>query len=321
MEQNEKIYNVLRPRNMDEMYVTNKWIKIMRDMKPENIAGQAYLIYGNKGSGKTTFSRMIAKHIGCIEPTEINAANERRMEDMRALKERMSLTPLLDNYTVITIDEAGEITPGAQKMFLKELEDSPPHICIILCTTDIDKIIETIYDRCVKINLRKLEESDSPKFMKYINKIIDKRKKEYGSDSWIPAALEKMKSKIDEVTLTKLIDCTHGSIRDLINGMYSYAMTGELPSIIGEQSDVNDVIKETNKGNWQNVINLIYKLQIEDVLRIQKILARKSLYSIANTGNSKKAKLVDDFLKPFDPKIAREVLVSRLMILVTNWKQ
>ena len=133
--------------------------------------GHGYIFSGPRGTGKTTLARILAKALNCekgptVEPclacsscneiaagnsmdlTEIDAASNRRIDDIRELRENVRYRPVRDRYKVFIIDEAHQITSDAFNALLKTLEEPPEWVVFILCTTEPQQFPATIVSRC-----------------------------------------------------------------------------------------------------------------------------------------------------------------------------
>src|SRR2546425_11909913 len=140
----------------------------------------AYLFSGSRGTGKTSAARLLAKAINCtgrardsaepcnkcqscIEMTagsaldliEIDAASNRGIDEIRDLREKVNLAPALGPFKVYIIDEAHMLTEPAFNALLKTLEEPPPHVVFVLCTTDAQKIPLTVIGRCQQFVFRR----------------------------------------------------------------------------------------------------------------------------------------------------------------------
>jgi DNA polymerase III subunit gamma/tau len=141
----------------------------------------AYLFTGCRGTGKTSTARIFAKSLNCLscnEPSdepcgtcqscrsietsnsldvsEIDAASNNGVDDARALIERSSLTPVQGRYRIFILDEAHQLTTQSQNVLLKCVEEPPPHVVFILCTTEVHKVLPTIVSRCQVFRFRAL---------------------------------------------------------------------------------------------------------------------------------------------------------------------
>lgn len=144
---------------------------------------QSLLFAGPKGSGKTSAARIIAKAVNCLKPKngeacgkcencleiekgnsldiiEIDAASNRGIDDVRGLKENAYLSPIRLKKKIFIIDEVHMLTKEAFNALLKIIEEPPKNTLFILCTTDAQKIPETVLSRLLRVNFRKGNEED-----------------------------------------------------------------------------------------------------------------------------------------------------------------
>ena len=139
-----------------------------------------YIFAGQRGTGKTTVARILARCLNCVEgPTpapcgkcsscveiaqgnapdviEIDAASNRGINEMRELRENVRYRPSRDRYKIFIIDEAHQITNEAFNALLKTLEEPPEWAVFVLCTTEAHKIPATIASRCQQFNFRSVD--------------------------------------------------------------------------------------------------------------------------------------------------------------------
>ena len=132
---------------------------------------QAYLFAGPRGTGKTSLARILAKGLNCAQgPTpnpdktchacvaiangssldvvEMDAASQRGIDDIREIRERVVLQPAEGRYKVYILDEAHQLTDAAWNALLKLIEEPPPHLVFVFCTTDLAKVLPTVRSRC-----------------------------------------------------------------------------------------------------------------------------------------------------------------------------
>src|ERR1700681_4115368 len=155
----------------------------------------AYLFSGSRGTGKTSAARLLAKALNCtgrardsaepcnkcqscVEMTagsaldliEIDAASNRGIDEIRDLREKVNLAPALGPKKIYIIDEAHMLTEPAFNALLKTLEEPPPHVVFILCTTDAQKIPLTVIGRCQQFVFRRHSEEQIASRLTYIAK-------------------------------------------------------------------------------------------------------------------------------------------------------
>ena len=152
-----------------------------------------YIFAGQRGTGKTTVARILARCLNCIKgPTaqpcgecascleitagnspdviEIDAASNRGINEMRELRENVRYRPARDRYKVFIIDEAHQITNEAFNALLKTLEEPPEWAVFVLCTTEVHKIPNTIASRCQQFSFRSVQFDELIERLDYIAK-------------------------------------------------------------------------------------------------------------------------------------------------------
>jgi DNA polymerase-3 subunit gamma/tau len=192
-----------RPQLFREVVEQTHAISAIENAIKENRLGSAYLFYGPRGVGKTTIARILAKRVNCLNPQgvepcnqcescveilngssldviEIDAASNRRIEDIRDLRENVKFKPIIGKKKVYIIDEVHMLTKESFNALLKTLEEPPEHVLFILATTEINKIPETILSRCQIFTFRKVP---IVRLQKYLEEIAQKEKIQVEKDA------------------------------------------------------------------------------------------------------------------------------------------
>jgi len=155
----EELYNKYRPQNLDELYGNTVTIKALQ--KAIKNGSHTFLFSGPTGSGKTTTARIVASLVHCTEPHEINAANTRGIDDVRAILDDIQRgAGFLEESRVWIMDEAQQLTTDAANALLKVLEEPPEDLYFIICTTEPSKLLKTIRSRCVEFSFELLKDKD-----------------------------------------------------------------------------------------------------------------------------------------------------------------
>jgi len=168
------LYRKYRPKTFEEVIGQDHIVKILESSVETNKVSHAYLFVGSRGTGKTSVARIFAKEIGISENDlyEIDAASNRGIEDIRALRDGARVLPFDSKYKVYIIDEVHMLSKDAWGALLKTLEEPPKHVIFILATTEVHKVPETIVSRCQVFTFRKASDIASK------NMILDIAKKE-----------------------------------------------------------------------------------------------------------------------------------------------
>ncbi len=151
------LYRKYRPQKFSEVLGQDHIVKVLESsIKLGNIA-HAYIFSGTRGTGKTSIARIFAREIGTSsnDISEIDAASNTGVDDIRAINESVNTLPFESKYKVYILDEAHMLSKSAWNALLKTLEEPPKHVIFILATTEANKIPETIISRCQTFSFRK----------------------------------------------------------------------------------------------------------------------------------------------------------------------
>lgn len=185
------LYRKYRPRTFSDV-VGQPQVTIT--LKNELMAGRinhAYLFTGTRGTGKTSCAKILSKAVNCLNPkdgepcceceickgidsgeifdvVEMDAASNRRIDDIREISEKVTYTPERSKYRVFIIDEVHMLTTEAFNALLKTLEEPPAHVLFILATTEVHKLPATILSRCQRFDFHRINAQDMAARVKYV---------------------------------------------------------------------------------------------------------------------------------------------------------
>jgi len=151
------LYRKYRPKTFKEVLGQDHIVDVLESSVNTDKVSHAYLFMGSRGTGKTSVARIFAEQIGVTENDlyEIDAASNRGIEDIRALRDGVRVLPFDSKYKVYIIDEVHMLSKDAWGALLKTLEEPPKHVIFILATTELHKVPETIISRCQVFTFKK----------------------------------------------------------------------------------------------------------------------------------------------------------------------
>jgi DNA polymerase-3 subunit gamma/tau len=313
----QTLYRVYRPRTFDgdelvgQEHVTRTLKSAIRHAR----LAHAYLFCGPRGTGKTSTARLLAKAANCLNPDpdrrpcneceacrainagrtmdiiEIDAASNRGIDEIRALRDTVQLNPAQLRYRFYIIDECHQLTPPAWNAFLKTLEEPPPHAKFVLCTTEPEKLLDTVASRCQRFDFHRI----SVEAMTALMRAICAREGLLATDEALGAIARQ----------------ATGSMRDalsLLDTLAAYGTTGEgitletVHNVLGAGSNervlaIIDAIAANEVGAGIAAINAATEVGVEPgVLAGQIVSALRALlyaaYAVPGT-----RELVDDALR------------------------
>lgn len=215
----QALYRKYRPKTFDDIYGQEIIVQTLKNIIKNNKLTHAYLFIGPRGTGKTSIAKVFAKTINClnskngiscekceicignntnenVDIIEMDAASNNGVDEIREIKNHVTLMPTTSKYKVYIIDEVHMLTTGAFNALLKTLEEPPKHVIFILATTEPHKIPLTIVSRCQSFEFKPIPKAIIKERLKYICK--------------------QENIKIDENSLDLIAIDSNGGMRDAI---------------------------------------------------------------------------------------------------------
>ena len=185
------LYRKYRPQGFDDVVGQEPVVRTLKNAVSAGNVRQAYLFAGPRGTGKTSLARILAKALNCVQgPTpdpdgtchacqaiaagtsldvvEMDAASQRGIDDIREIRERVVLQPVEGRYKVYILDEAHQLTDAAFNALLKLIEEPPPHLVFVFCTTELQKMLPTVRSRCQTFVLSRPRLPELVRYLKHV---------------------------------------------------------------------------------------------------------------------------------------------------------
>ena len=253
----QAIYREFRPKDFTRVVGQSHIVEILKNQIKTGNLGHAYLFSGIRGTGKTSCAKIFARAVNCLNPkdgnpcnecenckmilndkalevVEMDAASNRRIDDIRELKEKVIYPPQIVKYKVYIIDEAHMITNEGFNALLKILEEPPKHLIFILATTEIDKLPDTIISRCQRFEFKRIHNLDIVENIKYI--------------------LNNLNVEVEENGINLISELSSGAMRDALSLLDQVVATGKEKITV---EDINECLGLVNLNKLFELSNSI----------------------------------------------------------------
>lgn len=278
------LYRQWRPQSFDALVGQKAVKKTLANALSSGRIAHAYLFTGPRGTGKTSTARILAKALNCehgptenpcgccvnceriangtsMDVFEIDAASNRGIEEIKALREQLAFAPVDGKYKIYIIDEVHMLTTEAFNALLKTLEEPPSHVVFILATTDPHKIPATIHSRCQRFDFRRVTVDEIAEHLSMV--------------------AEKSGIKADEEAIRLIAIQSEGGMRDALSLL-------DQCGVMGERVDVNTVREVLGIVGREALRDLVLALGDNDVP-----LSLTKLHILLENGKDVKQVLVE----------------------------
>ena len=264
----QALYRKYRPVDFETVVGQDAIIKTLKNSIINHNFTHAYMFYGPRGTGKTTVSKIFARNVNCLDShdgvacgkcdackfsfskecvdiIEIDAASNNGVDEIRELRNKISLVPNMLKYKVYIIDEVHMLSVGAFNALLKTLEEPPEHAIFILATTDPQKVPETVVSRCQCFSFKRIAKETIKEQLEYVCK--------------------KEKISIEKEVLDNIATLSDGGLRDAL-GMLDKLTSYTTDKItMNDFIEVNDIVSESE---IEKLLDAIFESNIPEVLRM-----------------------------------------------------
>ena len=267
----QALYRKYRPHNFEDFIDQDNIKQILINSISNNKLSHAYLFAGPRGIGKTSMAKIFAKAVNClkfdehndvcdecenciecnnntVDIIEIDAASNNGVDQIRELKNKISIVPSVLKYKVYIIDEVHMLTNSAFNALLKTLEEPPSYVIFILATTEFYEVPETIVSRCQCFNFSRISIDSLIKRLSFISK--------------------EEKIKIDDETIKEIAYFSNGGLRDAIG------VLDKLNSFTNGKITKKDFESINNLVSHEDIVNLYNKIHENDYQFVLSLLAK-----------------------------------------------
>ena len=347
----QALYRKYRPKTFEDVYGQEIVVQTLKNVIENNKLTHAYLFIGPRGTGKTSIAKIFAKTINClnskngisceeceicknnnlnenVDIIEMDAASNNGVDEIREIKNHVTLLPTVSKYKIYIIDEVHMLTTGAFNALLKTLEEPPKHVIFILATTEPHKIPLTIISRCQSFEFKPIPKNIIKERLKYI--------------------CEKENITIDEGSLDLIAIDSNGGMRDaigLLDQLNAYSNSNikydDVLLLNGRISkeEIENILFNVKENNLKDTFDIIEKLEDEGknfiyisediikLLRDELILYQTENKSkiIENIGNDKALdiillinKSINDMKNSKDKKIFFDIMIMKINEIFNN---
>lgn len=278
----EELYKKYRPKTLAGVVGNETTVNLLRNMLEKGTIPHTILLQGASGCGKTTLARILQRSLECSELDfiELNCSDFRGVETIRDIAKQMHFSPTGGKCRIWLLDEVHQMTKDAQNAALKILEDTPSHVYFLLCTTDPQKLISTIRNRCCQLSVELLSEAS-------LRKLLDR-------------VLKKEEVDLKEDLLDMIIDASAGSARKalvILDSVLNLPEEEREAAIKNdpEEKEVLELCRALIKGeSWSRIASLLKGIKA-DPEAVRYFVLGYARTCLLSAKNARAAAIIDAF--------------------------
>jgi DNA polymerase-3 subunit gamma/tau len=309
----QALYRKYRSKKLSEIVGQEHITRTLQSALDSGKISHAYLFTGPKGVGKTSIARILAHELNNLTYTdesihldiiEIDAASNRRIDEIRDLRDKVHIAPTSAKYKIYIIDEVHMLTKEAFNALLKTLEEPPAHVIFILATTELHKLPETIISRTQRFTFKPIDEQDA---VSHLRTIADAEGITIDDEALRLLAIHGGGSFRDSISLLDQVGSTNGKI--------TRADAEQLVGIAANEH-IQELLTTTFQGTPADIVTSLQRL-IEDGItpaQTAKQMARLIRQQLVDgQGNKEHLDLLSDLLEvPVSPEPSAQLEIILL---------
>lgn len=291
----KELYRKYRPKRIDDFLGQDKAVDIIQKKFDSNTIPHSILLHGPYGTGKTTLAVIISHLLKCGSEDfkKLNSADYRGIDSVRDIRRTVNQAPMNGNVRVWLLDEVHKTTNDAQNAMLILLENPPDHAYFILATTEPDKLISGIKQRCLSIKLNPIGDASLSKIIKRV--------------------CHKERIKLKNSVREKLVKYAGGSAREalqILDKIYLLKSSKEQLRSIEEASMATAAIEIARRlinqrTKWHDLAPILKKLENEDPEQIRWMILGYGKSVLLGKDNPRAFRMIEAFRENFyDSKFA-----------------